>query len=78
MADLLRQILRVDGFLTGFCQIVQPLTRIAIVLQRFVQKTAIGFFFQQRQQGGEGGLISPTSAISTLLWAPMLPGLISI
>jgi hypothetical protein len=78
MADLLRQILRMDGFVARFGEIVQPFTRIAVVAQGFIEELAIGFFFQQRQQGGRVDLISPTSAISTLLCAPMLAGLISI
>ena len=55
MADLLRQILRVDGLIARFCQIIQPFTRVAIITERFIEELTIGFFFQMWQQGGEGG-----------------------
>ncbi|SAJ31330.1 Uncharacterised protein [Enterobacter cloacae] len=55
VADLLRQILRVDRFFARFGEIVQPLARIAIIAQGFIEEFAVRFFFQQRQQGGEGG-----------------------
>ena len=50
MADLLRQILRVDRLLAGLRQIVESFSRVAIVLQRLIEEAAIGFLFQQRQQ----------------------------
>lgn len=50
MTDLLRQILRVNGFIAGFSQIVEPFSRVAIVLQRLIEEVVIGFLFQQRQQ----------------------------
>lgn len=43
MTDLLRQILRVNGFIAGFSQIVEPFSRVAIVLQRLIEEVAIGF-----------------------------------
>jgi hypothetical protein len=74
MADLLRQILRVNGFVAGFCQIVEPFTRIAIVLQRFIEERRSVFSSSSGSSAASVDLISPTSAISTLLCAPMLPG----
>ena len=55
MADLLRQILRVNGFVARFGQVVQTLAGIAIVAQCFIKEFAVRFLFQQRQQGGKGG-----------------------
>ena len=46
VADLLRQILRVDRFFARFGEIVQPLARIAIIAQGFIEEFAVRFFFQ--------------------------------
>ena len=40
VADALRQILRMKRFVAGLGQIVEPLTRVAIVFQRFIEECA--------------------------------------
>ncbi len=47
-----------DRFVARFGEFVQPLTRIAVIAQGFVEFT-IRFLFQQRQQGGRVDLMSP-------------------
>ena len=55
MADLLRQVLRVNRLFAGFGEIVEALTRIAIIAQRLVEEFTLGFLFHQRQQRRQRG-----------------------
>ncbi len=59
MADLLRQVLRVQRLVTGLRQVVQPFARVTIVAERFIKELTIGLLLQQRHQGGERGLDVP-------------------
>jgi hypothetical protein len=54
MADLLRQILRVNGFVARFRQIVQPFTRIAIVLSA-LSRNLRSVFLPAAAAGRQGG-----------------------
>ncbi|MNH32639.1 hypothetical protein D3C79_930960 [compost metagenome] len=57
LADLLRQILRVDRLIViGGRQSIEILACSAVVLQRLVKKRAVALRLQLRQQGGEGGV----------------------
>ncbi len=56
LTDLLRQILRVNGFITRFRQFVEAFTRVAVIVERFIQEAAVGFLLKQRQQRGERGV----------------------
>lgn len=78
VADLLRQILWMNGFFARFGEIVQPLARIAIVAQGFIEEFAVCFFFQQRQQGGESGFDIADKRHIHLAVRADLPGLMSI
>ncbi|MNP45154.1 hypothetical protein D3C76_1390540 [compost metagenome] len=49
MTDLLGEVLRVNGFLARFGEIVQPFACVTIVAERLVEELAIGFLLQMRE-----------------------------
>ncbi|MNC05686.1 hypothetical protein D3C75_531770 [compost metagenome] len=60
MADLLRDILRMDDFAIALLRkFVQAFAGLAIVIQCFIQEAAVCFFFQKRNQCRKCGFNIP-------------------
>src|SRR5260370_12398578 len=79
IADHLGDLMRVDQAFAGRAdgQIVERLARFGVVLSGLRKMRAVAFLLQQRQQGGERCLYSPTTPRSTGARRPMFSALIS-